>query len=428
VLRTVLYVSHTHPTVRRGGLQVYADELYRAVRDAGDWNAVFVAKVGPPHSRSMVREGTRFSLVDTDPGVYYFHTDVDEFDTLLRTAKRKRLYVDDWREFLEVNRPDVVHFHASDWLGYDMLRETRRTLPEAAIVYTLHEYAAICHLNGEMVRRKRDELCDEAAPHRCHECLPKIPAASFFLRERFIKSAFELVDMFIAPTKELRRRYVEWGLPPDKIRYEENGRLPVTPLPDPLEAGHHRRVAYFGQLAPNRGVDILLEAVKLLQREQLGVELSLHAANLELQREPFQNRIRALLEETRDSVRFAGQYQQAQLPALFAATDWVVVPSTWWEASPLVIQEAKMYRRPVICSGIGAMAETVSHDVDGLHFEVGDPASLAAVIRRAVSRPKLWARLRDGIEGPRSMDAHVATISAIYSNLLDARRPQPAAA
>jgi glycosyltransferase involved in cell wall biosynthesis len=427
-LRTVLYVSHTHPTVRRGGLQVYADELYRAVRDAGELQALFVAKVGPPHSRSVARDGTRFSLVDTDPGVYYFHTDVDEFDTLLGTAKRKRLYVDDWREFLEVNRPDIVHFHASDWLGYDMLRETRRTLPEAAIVYTLHEYAAICHLNGEMVRRKRDELCDEASPHRCQECLPKIPAASFLLRERFIKAAFELVDTFIAPTEEVRSRYVDWGLPADKIRLEENGRLAVTPLPDPPGAGHHRRIAYFGQLAPNRGVDVLLEAVKILQRQELGVELSLHAANFEQQREPFQKRLRALLEETRDSVRFAGQYQQAQLPALFAATDWVVVPSTWWGASPLVIQEANMYRRPVICSGIGATAEMVNDGVDGLHFEVGDPASLAATIRRAVTSPELWTNLRDGIEDPRGMDEHVATVSAIYSDLLDARRGQPAAA
>ena len=63
-----------------------------------------------------------------------------------------------------------------------------------------------------------------------------------------------------------------------------------------------------------------------------------------------------------------------------AETDWVVVPSRWWENSPLVIQEAFMHGRPVICSGIGGMAEHVQDRVSGLHFEVGDDQSLADVI------------------------------------------------
>ena len=43
-----------------------------------------------------------------------------------------------------------------------------------------------------------------------------------------------------------------------------------------------------------------------------------------------------------------------------ASVDWVVVPSIWWENSPLVIQEAFGYGRPVICSDIGGMAEKVT--------------------------------------------------------------------
>ena len=37
--------------------------------------------------------------------------------------------------------------------------------------------------------------------------------------------------------------------------------------------------------------------------------------------------------------------------------DWIVVPSIWWENAPLVILEARAAGRPVICSGIGGMAE-----------------------------------------------------------------------
>ena len=60
-----------------------------------------------------------------------------------------------------------------------------------------------------------------------------------------------------------------------------------------------------------------------------------------------------------------------------------MVPSIWWENSPLVIQEAFLHGRPVICSDIGGMAEKVDHDVNGLHFPVGDPDALARTIQRA---------------------------------------------
>ena len=67
-----------------------------------------------------------------------------------------------------------------------------------------------------------------------------------------------------------------------------------------------------------------------------------------------------------------------------SSVDWVVVPSIWWENSPLVIQEAFMHGRPVICSDIGGMAEKVNDGVDGLHFRVERPPSLDPAIRPAI--------------------------------------------
>jgi glycosyltransferase involved in cell wall biosynthesis len=105
-----------------------------------------------------------------------------------------------------------------------------------------------------------------------------------------------------------------------------------------------------------------------------------------------------------------------------AAIDWVVVPSIWWENSPLVIQEAFAHGRPVICSDIGGMAEKVTHGVNGLHFRAGDPRSLADVIRRAVEDPGLWDDLRAGIPAPYEMDRHVPRMTSLYRELLEARR------
>jgi glycosyltransferase involved in cell wall biosynthesis len=105
-----------------------------------------------------------------------------------------------------------------------------------------------------------------------------------------------------------------------------------------------------------------------------------------------------------------------------AAVDWVVIPSIWWENSPLVIQEAFHFGRPIICSDIGGMAEKVHDGVDGLHFRAGDSRDLADVISRAASSSTLWGQLHAARPVPHAMADHVARLSALYAELLAARR------
>ena len=121
----------------------------------------------------------------------------------------------------------------------------------------------------------------------------------------------------------------------------------------------------------------------------------------------------------------AGRYGHDKLPALMAAVDWVVVPSIWWENSPLVIQEAFAFGRPVICSDIGGMAEKVDDGVNGLHFRARDVESLATAIERAVADPSLWSTLRSHVTPAHSMDDHVARLSELYRELVERRSPVP---
>jgi glycosyltransferase involved in cell wall biosynthesis len=415
----ILYVCHNHPENRPGGAEIYAYELFQAIRAAGEYEAVFVAKTGPPMSSDKAHDGTRFGLMDGRLDEYLFYTDRDEFDLVMGTARRKGMYIDDWRAFLEAQRPDVIHFQHLVHLGYDMIREARRVLPDVVIVYTLHEFVPICHHDGQMIRTETFERCDASSPRRCHECFPAIPAQTFFLRERFVKSAFDLVDMFITPSQHARRRYVDWGIRADKILCENYGRVLAPAIPGSPDAGRRGRIGFIGQITRYKGLDVLLEAMKLLARDKLPVQLIVHGPNLQRLGPQFRARLEGLIADTAGSVRLAGRYTQAELPELLSALDWVVVPSIWWENSPLVIQEAKMHRRPVICSDVGGMAENVRDGVDGLHFRVGDPFSLADTIKRAVTDPGLWETLQGNITGPYSMDDHLATIVRTYEALLD---------
>src|SRR5207244_4428524 len=94
--------------------------------------------------------------------------------------------------------------------------------------------------------------------------------------------------------------------------------------------------------------------MKVLAEDGVEAHLSLHGSNLELQPPAYREEFEELLEEVGETVTMLGRYSKEQLPALMANVDWVVVPSIWWENSPLVIQEAFLHGRPAESTGIAA--------------------------------------------------------------------------
>ena len=242
------------------------------------------------------------------------------------------------------------------------------------------------------------------------------------MRKRFIQSQMSLVDQFIAPSKFLGERYADWGIPPEKIRVEEYGRLPLSYSPANPRRKKRNRFGFFGQFSHYKGVNVVLQAAKRLAEEEVDATIWLHGANLEIQPPEFQEEFAELLEASGERVVMVGRYDHDQLGALMENVDWVFVPSRWWENSPLVIQEAFMHGRPVICSNIGGMAEKVSDGVDGLHFRVGDPEDLARVITQAAGSPQLWRNLTANISPIYPMRTHVEELVRLYDELLAQNR------
>jgi glycosyltransferase involved in cell wall biosynthesis len=436
----VLYLLHSAPELHPGGVGTYAEQLYEAVAADGEFEPFIVARVGPPEvATAEAHPGSRLTLADRDdPRAYRLYTRRDEFEGYGTRDSEERLHwrtrdkqvaTGSWRGLLEALVPDVVHIHHLTLLGYDLLRETRATLPDAAIIYTLHDFVPICLHDGQMVTRTADRRqCDTPGPRHCHACFSGIPPETFFLRERFVRSAMAHVDTFIAPSQTVRERYVDWGIEPERIAHEPYGHPPVQRRADPPDAGRRLRFGFFGRLTWSKGLEVILDALELLGDEADGVEVTVHGAFLPVdpggRRAALAERLAAL----GDRVRFHGSYELGELPALMSAVDWVIVPSLWREVGPIVIAEARAHRRPVICSGIGSMAERVEHDVDGLHIRPGDAEGLAQTMRRIRAEPELWSRLRAAITDPHPMDRHLTWMTELYRDRIAQRSGQRTAA
>src|SRR5437773_4227968 len=107
----VLYICHNHPSVRPGGAEAYALELYHGVRERGEFEPVLVAKGGPPYSlKRQPHPGTFFGPVNSDANQYFLYTDGYEFDWLNGTIRGKEFYIKHFHEFLLALRPAIVHF------------------------------------------------------------------------------------------------------------------------------------------------------------------------------------------------------------------------------------------------------------------------------------------------------------------------------
>jgi glycosyltransferase involved in cell wall biosynthesis len=380
----VLFITHNHPSLHPGGSEILAHDLFQAVKAEGV-EAMFLACTNAVHRQP--KPGTNFQTVGRSGDEMLLWA--GHFDAFNLSQIDLHGLVPELGAFLTSWRPDVVHFHHALLIGAETIYLVRRLLPEARIVFTLHDYYAICAHLGQMVTAGDNALCRAARPDACAKCFPDIGPERFTLRKKHLQTLYGLVDQFLSPSEFLRQRYIDWGLPAERIMVMHNGRPAVEPVPH-REAERRDVFGYFGNLSPFKGVLVAAEAMA-----RLGVgELRIHGGT-PFQSEDFKGRLASAMETP--NVTALGAYQAAEIPKLMAEVDWVIVPSIWWENAPLVIQEAFQHKRPVICSDIGGMAEMVADGVNGLHFRTGDPLSLARALRRAIDEPWLWRQLVEGI-------------------------------
>jgi len=414
----VLLVSLFHPELVRGGAQQVAYELFEGLKVRPGVAPTLLCGVDSM-APALFKSGARITGFDGREGEYVFLS--RNYDYRWHRVADPAL-AEAFVEFLALLRPDVVHFHHFLLFGFEFFTLARKTLPEARIVLTLHEFLTICDANGHMVRKRDGSLCDRPSSVRCHQCFPDRGPEEFFTRELWVKRHLASIDAFTTPTLFMIDRFAAWGLKRERLFHVANGQRDYSEGGLAAETRAKRnRFGFFGQLIDAKGVLVILRAVDQLRVEGfVDFVVELNGDNLNFASPECRKEIEDFLAReasqpfARRNVRFNGAYTVDQLGQRMARVDWCVVASVWWEAFALVISEAWMFGRPVIASNVGAMAERVRHEVDGLLFTMGDPTALAQTMRRAASEPNLWSRLTSGVNPPPSREDMVEGFLPIY--------------
>jgi glycosyltransferase involved in cell wall biosynthesis len=401
----ILFVSYMHPSVAPGGAQQVAYEMFQAARERGH-EAFLIAALEPPQEGAFGKPGAPIVPMPGAPGEYFFFPQHYNFP---------HLSVGDWRtmkffgELVASLKPDIVHFHHYHLIGVEAMRAARLAAPDAHISLTFHEMMAICLADGQMVKKGSRDLCRGASPIDCHGCFPQFRPEFFTLRAARLQAALNECDSFLFPTEFIAQRYIEWGLDEKKCFLVPNGQK--HPAPKARRDKHSRwvnRFGFFGQFIDNKGIDIVLEALLTLAREdrvpECGVEFVINGGNRHYASADYLEKVDGLIESIREigddriQVRSLGRYSRDQIADRMAGIDWVIAPSTWWEVFGLVVSEAWMFGRPVIVSDIAGLGERVRNGVNGFSFPARNSDALAGLIEILTGNEREWRRAHDGIK------------------------------
>lgn len=410
----VLFVVHDFLPYHAAGSEIYTHQLAKAVSKHVDVHLAFCEN-RPERPQYETREGTFDGLPFTE---VVHHDAFPTFASTYEDPEMDRVF----EGILRRVRPDVVHVQHLKFWGLGILARARKA--GCRVFYTLHEYMAICPRDGQM-RKPDGERCELPVPSTCADCITHVslsrsstgrlvgtvlrraveaapdplkeignrvarrlairgaspgthPEREAAIRSRLSRTreAFRAVDMFFAPSRFLRDRFLASGvLPSDRIVWSPYGQDVERFPKHPKSRSERLRVGYLGTISSYKGLGVLVEALESLA--SYPVEGRIHGA-LEIFPD-YTAHLRATIRNPH--VALLGRFDNRDVARLLADIDVLVVPSLWWENAPLTIHEAFLSKTPVVTSDIGGMKELVQHGVNGLHFKAGDAADLASVLR-----------------------------------------------
>lgn len=307
----------------------------------------------------------------------------------LRTAARTVWSRESYRmvdDIIDRHRPDVMHVQnyfplVSPSVYYAAAKQG------VPVVQSLRNYRLIC-LGGQLLRR--GQVCEDCFGKRVpwpgivHKCYRNSVTASAVTGAMLFTHARmgtweRKVTRYIALTEFARAKLIEGGLPPERISVKANF-LPR----DPGEGEGKRAGALFvGRLSPEKGVHVLLDA---WDRMSDAPSLTVVGSG------PLEHELRQRM-SGRTCVQFLGDQPTDVVLNNMKRARYLVFPSVWYEGMPRTIIEAMACGTPVLASRLGSMQEMVGDEKNGLLFEAGQSAALAAAVTRAEQDEALCIRL-----------------------------------
>ncbi len=319
-------------------------------------------------------------------------------------------------------QPDLVHVHNISGTTLAPFPACRRL--KVPLILTLHDHWLLCPNN--MLYQNDGVLCDPA--QRLGTCGRCFRRSDFWgnipWRRQVFAHLVRNVQHFISPSQKLVELHVAAGYDRARFRVVPYGIKPTlfhTPS-DPIvrevvrEFGLFRTLLFAGAVAETKGIQVLLEALPtLLKRIDRFRLVVAGVGDMQL--------MNMLRRYDSDTVKMLGRVPFLEMRALYATADLTVVPSMWYDNSPMVIYESLIAGTPVIGSNIGGIPELIEQGETGYIVPHGNVEALVEGViqhfaRLAHERRAMRGRCAAYARANMTMERHLDRLQQVYGEVL----------
>jgi len=390
----ICYISNLYPPFVLGGAEIYVRNIAEESSRTG--NEVVIITTSPD----------RGSYIDYTNQIKIYRLDTMNLYPMYSHVNQPKLLkplwhtIDLWnicaynivKDILIKERPDIVHIH--NFKGFSLSVFNVATSLKIPVIFTAHDYSLICP-KANMLNSK-DKICSRPS---------KFCKIYIKLQRRILDAAKP--DLVTAPSQFLINKLREHG-------FFENIRTMKLPLGIRLSKRKIEKnydiidILYVGNLSVHKGLHILIRAFRKLQYENI----KLHVVGKGKDVEKFKR-----LAGNDSRIRFYGFVSENELRKLYNMANVVVVPSIWYENSPVVIYESFMSGTPVIGSRIGGIPELVEDGYNGLLFEAGNVRQLIEILDYLITSTYTLRKLEFGARNSiknYDINKHIMHLNKIY--------------
>jgi glycosyltransferase involved in cell wall biosynthesis len=309
-------------------------------------------------------------------------------------------------------KPDIVHLNNYNFqITPSIIHELKKYgMP---IIQTIHDVVMICpsHL---LYNCRTQEICEKCKGRKYINCIKTRCIHGSTLRS--ILGAFEgylyyklktydFIDEFICPSQFIADKLIEFGMNPYHIHVLHNFIREIHKVNDVQKKEYF---LYFGRIAEEKGIRMLLETAKLLP----DIKFIIAGTG------PLEN----ILKIRPNNVEYVGFKEGEELARLIQESLATIHPSTWYENCPMSVLESLGLGTPVIGAKIGGIPELVRDGIDGLLFKPGDIEDLASKIDffdKECSVLNRYSRNCEESIKKYSIENYSATILKIYKDVIN---------
>ncbi|MFC1669974.1 glycosyltransferase family 4 protein [Spirochaetota bacterium] len=319
-------------------------------------------------------------------------------------------------KLLKEERPDIAHLqNIYHHITPSIIHALKKF--KIPILWTMHDFTAICPNSSFMVNGKLCENCKKRKFYwtvikKCkRNSLSASIVAAFETTIFRIFRIYRHINVIITPSIFLKNKLIEYGFKRNNIHCINNFLDIDFDESDEHESNYY---LFFGRLVEGKGIETLLKAVKNIELKKL---LIIGDGHLRKKLEDF-----VKTNSLNSRIVFAGYKPRDEMIKIIKKSLFVIVPSEWYENYPYSILESFACGKPVIGSNLGGIPEQVIDGKTGLLFKSGNAENLKEKIIYLINNPEKIIEMGNNARNfvnELNPESHYRKTIQIYEKLLN---------